>query len=152
MKYIYNNIYTKNVLTWNPGVSVYGSKKNKLILWRRIIMELFQTINDLLMIKFAEIVCSIIHHWQRPKWFIVLPKRLMRIDLRNSTFFTVNIPIYYLYVLYFTFSENFGVLRNSCKSSLVVISVHVDVHIPKLTVVVIPDKPIPTVKCYQNVS
>ena len=55
-------------------------------------------------------------------------------------------------ILYFAFSKNFCVFRNPCESSLVMVSVHVDVHVPELIGVVIPDEPIPTVKCYQNVS
>ena len=56
------------------------------------------------------------------------------------------IPIYNLYILYFTFSQDFSVLRNPGKSSLVMISVHVDVDIPELVGVVVPDEPIPAVK------
>ena len=62
------------------------------------------------------------------------------------------ILIYNLYILYFTFSQDFSVLRNSGKSSLVMVSVHVDVHIPELIAVVIPDEPIPRVKCCHNFS
>ena len=57
---------------------------------------------------------------------------------------------YRLNILYFTFSQDFSVLRNPGKSSLVMISVHVDVDIPELVGVVVPDEPIPAVKCYQN--
>ena len=48
-------------------------------------------------------------------------------------------------ILYFAFSKNFCVFRNPCESSLVMVSVHVDVYILKLVVVMIPDEPIPTV-------
>ena len=73
----------------------------------------------------------------------------MRINLNDSTFLS-NTLIYYLYILYFAISQDFSVLRNSGKSSLVMVSVHVDVDIPELIVIVIPDEPIPRVKCYQN--
>ena len=59
---------------------------------------------------------------------------------------------YRLNILYFTFSQDFSVLRNSGKSSLVMVSIHVNVDIPELVGVVIPDEPIPAVKWSQKFS